>query len=48
MVSQELLNKLKVIMTEDYRINLTNDELLGVANMLVTFFGLLAKIDSES
>lgn len=43
MVSQELLAELKVIMKEDYGIELNQNALTEFGNMLVAFFELLAK-----
>lgn len=43
MVSQELLAELKVIMKEDYGIDLKQDVLTEFGNMLFAFFELLAK-----
>lgn len=43
MVSQELLAELKVIMREDYGIDLKQDVLTEFGNMLFAFFELLAK-----
>lgn len=43
MVSQELLAELRVIMKEDYGIDLKPDVLTEFANLLVAFFELLAK-----
>jgi len=42
-LSQELLSELSLIMKEDYGIDLKPDVLTEFANMLVTFFELLAK-----
>lgn len=43
MVTQELLAELKVIMKEDYGIELEQDALTEFGNMLVAFFELLTK-----
>ncbi len=43
MISQELLAELKIIMKEDYGIDLKPDVLTEFANMLVAFFEVLAK-----
>lgn len=43
MVNQELLAELKVIMKEDYGIDLKQDALTEFGNMLFAFFELLAK-----
>jgi len=47
MVSQQLLDELKVIIKEDYGITLKPEELSDVANQLVNFFDLLIKINRE-
>lgn len=48
MVSAELVEELRMIIKEDYQLNLEPQEALDVANTLVSFFELLVKIDSES
>lgn len=47
MVSAELVEELRMIIKEDYQLNLELQEAADVANALVSFFELLAKIDSE-
>lgn len=47
MVSAALIEELKMIIKEDYQIDLQPQEASDVANTLVSFFELLAKIDSE-
>lgn len=44
MVSQELLDELQIIIKEDYKIELTPQEVSEVGNTLVNFFSLLADI----
>mgnify|MGYP001567015453 FL=1 len=48
MVSAELVEELRMIIKEDYQLDLEPQEASDVANTLVSFFELLAKIDSES
>ena len=48
MVSAELVEELRMIIREDYQLDLKPQEASDVANTLVSFFELLAKIDSES
>ena len=48
MVSQKLLEELKMIIKEDYQIELPNPILSEIGNNLVNFFELLAKVDYES
>ncbi len=47
MVSAELVEELRMIIKEDYQLDLEPQEASDVANTLVSFFELLAKIDSE-
>lgn len=47
MVSQELLQELHTIIKEDYDIDLPPDAVFEVANTLVGFYDLFAKIDAE-
>lgn len=44
MVSQALLNELKVIIREDYEKDFTDKEIYELANGLVGFYDTLAKI----
>lgn len=48
MVSPELLEELKMIIKEDYQIELSPAVLSEMGNTLVNFFGLLAKVDYEN
>jgi len=48
MVSPELVEELRLIIKEDYQVDLQPQEASDVANTLVSFFELLAKIDSET
>ena len=48
MVSQELLEELRMIIKEDYHIDLPQPILSEIGNNLVNFFEHLAKIDFES
>lgn len=47
MVSQELLQELKVIIKEDYGVELKQDEVSELGNVLVALFELLAKMEQE-
>jgi hypothetical protein len=44
MVSQQLIQELKTIIYEDYRIDVCNDEAAQIAEDLVNYFELLSKI----
>lgn len=48
MVSQELLEELKMIIKEDYQVELQPEEASEIANTLVHFFTLLEKMESEN
>lgn len=48
MVSRELLKELKQIITEDYSICLTNQEVSEIGNNLCGFFDQLAQINYEN
>ena len=48
MVSPELVEELRLIIKEDYQVDLQPQEASDVANTVVSFFELLAKIDSET
>lgn len=48
MVSQTLLSELNIILQEDYKVILLQQELVEMANGLVGIFELLAKMDSDS
>lgn len=48
MVSQTLLEELKIIIKEDYGIELPQDELSDFGNFLVTLYELLAKMDQKN
>lgn len=48
MVNQALLSELDVIIREDYGIKLLPGGLADVANTLVGFFELLAKVESQT
>ncbi len=45
MVSKELLEELKVIMKDDYGVELQQQELEEMANTLLSFFEVLAKVE---
>lgn len=45
MVSQKLLDELKTIILEDYMVDLSIPEVAEIADDLVGYFNLLAKID---
>ena len=44
MISQNLLDELRIIIKEDYRKDLEMKEIAQIANNLVDYFNLLAKI----
>ncbi len=48
MVSAGLVEELRMIIKEDYQLDLEPQEASDVANTLVSFFELLIKIDFES
>ena len=48
MVSQTLIEELKMIIKEDYQIDLQPEEASEIANTLVQFFILLENIESEN
>lgn len=48
MVSPELVEELRLIIKEDYHVDLQPQEASEVANTLVSLFELLAKIESET
>ncbi len=48
MVSQGLLQELRVIIKEDYDIELKQDEVSELGNLLVTLCELLAKMEQET
>ncbi len=45
MLSKELINELKIILKEEYNLELTYGELVNLATRLVGFFDLLAKLN---
>lgn len=47
MVSQQLLDELKIILEEEYKLELTPDIVSEIGNTLVQFFTLLIRIDQE-
>lgn len=47
MVSPQLIEELRIIIKEDYQVDLQPQEASEVANTLVNFFNLLAKINFE-
>lgn len=47
MVSKKLLQELKQIIKEEYRVELNPKEVSNIGNTLVNFFELLAKIEYE-
>lgn len=47
MVSPELVEELKIIIKEEYQVDLEPQEASEVANTLVNFFNLLTKIEYE-
>lgn len=48
MVSQELLKELKQIITEDYSICLSNQEISEIGNCLCGFFDQLIQVNYEN
>ena len=48
MVSQVLVEELKMIIKEDYQVELQPEEASEIANSLVSFFNLLLKLESEN
>lgn len=47
MISQKLLYDLKVIMKEDFGMDVSLEDTTELGNMLLTLFGTLLKIDRE-
>jgi hypothetical protein len=47
MVSKELLDELRVILKEDYQLEVDQPGLFEIANSLVSFFDLLATMNGE-
>lgn len=47
MVSPELIEELRVIIKEEYRVDLKPEDASEIANTLVNFFNLLTKIEFE-
>lgn len=47
MVSQELVEELRMIIKEDYQVDLQPQEASEIANTLVNYFKLLTKIEYE-
>lgn len=48
MVSQVLVEELKMIIKEDYQVELQPEEASEIANSLVNFFNLFTKIEYEN
>lgn len=48
MVSRELVEELRIIIKEEYQVDLEPEEASEIANTLVNFFNLLTKIEFES
>lgn len=48
MVSPQLVEELRLIIKEDYQVDLQPQEASEVANTLVNFFNLLTKINFEN
>lgn len=48
MVGQKLIEELKMIIKEDYQVDLQPQEASEVANVMVNFFSLLTKIEFEN
>lgn len=48
MVSQTLVEELKMIIKEDYQVDLQLEEVSDIANTLVNFFNLLIKLEYEN
>ncbi len=48
MVSTELVEELRILINEEYQIELQLDEASEIANTIVNFFNLLTKIEWES
>jgi hypothetical protein len=47
MISQKLLYDLKIIMKEDFGMDVSLEDTTELGNMLLTLFGTLLKIDRE-
>ena len=47
MLSKELLEELKLILKEEYSLNLSDDETAKLGRNLVGYFSLLAKIQNR-
>ena len=47
MVSPALVEELRIIIKEEYRVDLEPEEASEIANTLVNFFNLLTKIEYE-
>lgn len=48
MLSQELLNELKIIGKEELGLELSQKSLSGIGNTFVSFFSLLRQIEAEN
>lgn len=48
MISTPLVEELKIIIKEDYQLELSQEEASEVASTLVEYFELLVKMDSET
>ena len=48
MLSQALLDELKLILKEDYEQDLTPEQVFGMCNTLVSYFDLLAKFNQKN
>ena len=48
MLSQQLLDELKSIIKEDFNLQLSNKEVLDIANSLVSYFDLLDNIQQSN
>ena len=46
-LSKELLNELKQILEEDYKIKLSDKAVKIIANFLVPYFGILQKLEEQ-
>lgn len=47
MLNKELLDELKIILLEDYGLELTDDEVAKLSRNVVGYFSLLAKIQAR-
>ena len=48
MLSKSLLDELKIILRQEYKVEADDPQISEIASTLVGYFGLLSKIDSET